>query len=504
MLAQATLYEPPLRIGAAADFARAKSALRASGFNEDAVCRALKIESLSDLGTVRAQTLDFAGINAQLSFFIKIFLALEPVSRTEAETLLDDATLRSFQALDLLRADDFHREKYYSPVLLYPLMGCLIASDRHNNADGSLFVAPPDIVFPAIYAGTLRFLKVISKTAAEDALDMCSGTGIAALLLGPRVKRSVASDITARATHFATFNRLLNGLDNVEIVEGDLYAPLEGRTFDRIVAHPPYVPSLADEMIYRDGGATGDALVRRIIEGLPAHLRKGGDFYTLCLAVDTTEGRFEERARAWLGDARDEFDVVFAFDHELSLKKVLRDIVTRTQSDDPSAITRLEQAFENIGTTGLVYGALFMHRHETTNNKPWTTRLRLAPDTDGADFEWAIRWHRRCEETNFLEKLRHARPRLAPHFSVTSVHAVVDGALVLVDLILEASKPFLTATRIDAWVVPLIAEFDGAQTPVEVYAKARANGAVPESFNVEDFMPLVAMLIERGYLALDD
>ena len=143
------------------------------------------------------------------------------------------------------------------------------------------FVPPADVVFPAIFRGTLRFLRVISKSPGEEALDLCSGTGIGSLVLSRHVRRVVASDLTARATHFARFNRLLNGCENVEVVQGDLYEPVEERTFDRIVAHPPYVPALSETHVFRDAGETGESVLERIVAGLPRHLRLGGTFYGL-------------------------------------------------------------------------------------------------------------------------------------------------------------------------------------------------------------------------------
>src|SRR5207247_2324413 len=91
---------------------------------------------------------------------------------------------------------------------------------------------------PAALAGPLRFVGVSGRSPVADALDLCAGTGIAALVLSRHVERVVAADITPRAAHFARFNALLNSRPNVEIAVGDLYDPVAGRTFDRIVAHP--------------------------------------------------------------------------------------------------------------------------------------------------------------------------------------------------------------------------------------------------------------------------
>src|SRR5205807_2146263 len=97
---------------------------------------------------------------------------------------------------------------------------------------------------------------------------------------------------------------------NVTMVEGDLYDAVRDLTFDRIVTHPPYVPAPRTELIFRDGGDDGEQILRRIIEGLPRHLRVGGRFYTLVLGADLEDENFEDRIRKWLGPSQAEFDLV--------------------------------------------------------------------------------------------------------------------------------------------------------------------------------------------------
>src|SRR5262249_57650861 len=61
-----------------------------------------------------------------------------------------------------------------------------------------------------------------------------------------------------------------------------------------------------DTMVYRDGGATGEEVTRRVIEGVPTHLLPGGSCVILCVSRDTEEQTFEQRAGDWLGTARSE------------------------------------------------------------------------------------------------------------------------------------------------------------------------------------------------------
>jgi hypothetical protein len=71
------------------------------------------------------------------------------------------------------------------------------------------------------------------------------------------------------------------------------------------------------------------------------------------------------------------------------------------------------------------------------------------------------------------------------------------------EFFLEASRPFATVTRVDPWVTPLLARFDGRRTAREVHAFAHAAEEIPASFGLGDFAKLLALLIERGCLVLD-
>lgn len=113
-------------------------------------------------------------------------------------------------------------------------------------------------------------------------LDVCTGSGalaIAAALAGARTVCAV--DVSARAVLGARLNARLNGV-RVQTLRGDLLGAVPGRRFDVIVANPPYLPSERDELPMRgrarhtEAGATGRAVVDRLIAAAPAHLAPGG------------------------------------------------------------------------------------------------------------------------------------------------------------------------------------------------------------------------------------
>jgi SAM-dependent methyltransferase len=505
----------PLRLGSVADFTRVEALLRGVQFDEASVCRILGIASMADLGSVRPDQVDLtAAGSTTLALLIRLFLLIEQVPQEEVARGIGPDALTALVALDLLgpAVAAGGAEAYGATVLLYPVAGLLIVSDRHENPDRSPFVPSPDVVFPAIFAGTQRFLQILPRTPAEDVLDLCAGTGIGALALSRHAKRAVAADITPRAAHFAEFNRLLNRCHNVEVAQGDLYQAVDGQTFDRIVAHPPYVPAATDTQVFRDAGETGEAILRRVIEGLPRFLRPGGAFYAVCAGWDAKDAPFEERVRQWLGAAHEEFDVLFAMHHQMSPGDVARGLAERSKGDDPARVADWGQVFGKAGVERRVYGALVVDRpaglQAGVRRRAITRRLQLSPLTDGASFAWLLhwlRWRETIEARGELGcELLRIMPCLSPHLRVNVAYVPQADGLTVADVVLETDRPFAAATRIDPWMFALVARFDGAHAAEAVYESARDAAQLAEGFGPSDYTALVAMLVERGYVEVDD
>ncbi|HEY6461953.1 MAG TPA: methyltransferase, partial [Polyangiaceae bacterium] len=135
-----------------------------------------------------------------------------------------------------------------------------------------------DAVMP-VCGGTLELVRAaLPATPVASALDLGCGAGPVAILLARVAARVVASDISPRALAFARFNLALNGVTNVELREGDLYATVRGERFDRIASHPPFVarPQGAAASTFVHGGARGDELPLRVLAGAAEHLAPSG------------------------------------------------------------------------------------------------------------------------------------------------------------------------------------------------------------------------------------
>ena len=375
----------PLRFGSPDDYARVAGSLKKADFTEATICRTLALGNMSDLNSGHAKNCDLNDAPPCLALFIRLFLFFETVARLEIEMLIDRETIDAFLQLDILRLVAENDCEYYTSVFLYPVAGFYIASDRPVDPDG-IVRERKDWVLPAIYEGTLNFLSKLITSPAGEALDLCSGAGIGAMALSRNARKAVAVDIAPRAVRYARFNKELNNLSHVEILESNLYDAVSGRTFDRIIAHPPYVPTIRNQSVFKDGGETGEYFVRSIIEGLPEYLRPDGTYYSLSFNLDTQSAPFEERARLWLGDSRQDFDIVFAVSEVRPVEKVIENILERENITSPDDMSRFRQAFEKIEAAQFVYGMLVIRRRKPEEQgTPCTLRIEMTAGATGND-----------------------------------------------------------------------------------------------------------------------
>ncbi|MTH54034.1 peptide chain release factor N(5)-glutamine methyltransferase [Bacillus mangrovi] len=121
-----------------------------------------------------------------------------------------------------------------------------------------------------------------------SAADIGTGSGAIAVTLALEIPELdvTGTDIAPESLEVAQKNALQNKAD-VRFVQGDLYEPLEGKTFDLIVSNPPYIPDedvrglsevVKDHEPLRAlaGGKDGLDFYRRLCAGLPSMLHTPG------------------------------------------------------------------------------------------------------------------------------------------------------------------------------------------------------------------------------------
>ncbi len=110
-----------------------------------------------------------------------------------------------------------------------------------SDLDGSMRTRPTadDHVIGVGHA-SLSLLQGTPTRPVGTVLDVGTGCGIQALRAADYAGTVTATDVNPRATDLTAATAALNGLD-FEILEGSWFEPVAGRTFDQIVANPPFV-----------------------------------------------------------------------------------------------------------------------------------------------------------------------------------------------------------------------------------------------------------------------
>lgn len=179
---------------------------------------------------------------------------------------------------------------------------------------------------------------LLEPGAVERVLDLCTGSGCLAILAAMRFPGAQidAVDISRDALAVAAINVAEHGLDDrINLVEGDLFAPLGEARYDLILTNPPYVDAAGMAGLppeYRheprralDGGDDGIAIVRRIVEEAGAHLTPhGGLLCEIGRGRDVVENAWPDKSFLWLDSAQSAGEVFWIGADQLQPDVVIR------------------------------------------------------------------------------------------------------------------------------------------------------------------------------------
>lgn len=153
-----------------------------------------------------------------------------------------------------------------------------------------------------IHAGraSASLSRIVVRQPVGSALDLGTGSGVQTLRLAGRARDLVATDVNPRALHMARLGFALSGLERVETLEGSLFEPVAGRTFDLIVSNPPCIVSPDRRYTYRESDLPGDDFCRRLVRRAPHHLNPGGWCQLLANWLHIGGVPWEERPASWV------------------------------------------------------------------------------------------------------------------------------------------------------------------------------------------------------------
>jgi SAM-dependent methyltransferase len=465
--------------------------LRSAGYTVPAVCARVGRESIYDAWG-RAIPVD-APLDDALDALIWLFLDSRHIPVQVAQSLLGSSLWQSLSQLDLVRPVD--ADACGATVLMVPTESLVVASDLPGFDHDPL---PDDAVYPAITKNTRAFVASLPRTPCGRFLEVCAGSGIAALLAAPHATHAWAADLTERSTHFARFNAQLNGFDNFTAVAGDLYGPVAGSTFDRIAAHPPYVPTADISVIYRDGGEDGESITRRVIGELPPYLAPGGVCYCTCVATDRVGAPLETRVREWLGPTGNELDVIMVVMRSSVPEERMSELVSEGLVN-PAEAERRVAPLTAMGIERQVYVSMAFRRHEG-GRRAITSRRPLGKRVSPGMLGRLVRWESELADRNQLPAVMGMRLKVTPDTTRQTMERLVGGAWEPAARHLTRERPFMVRAEYDPAVSALLSRVDttGQRTVREHWESMRQDGVLPANVDEWTFAAVVRSLAASG------
>jgi methylase of polypeptide subunit release factors len=475
--------------------------LRSTNYSDEFICKRLKLGHAEEFELDRKKRPPLPKPESAADVLLTLFLAGELVSPSLMDQLLGAKNISLLEGMGLLQktADP---DRYYATLALYPFEDLFIASDRWSTPDGARLAGPEDTVYPAFIPNTRLFIRHLPERPGAKILDLCGGTGIAALRAARKgAVRAWSSDIADRSTRFAEFNRRLNGISNAQMVTGDLYKNLEGLRFDVISAHPPYVPTLQSKWIFASGGTDGEEITKSIIEGLPDHLDTDGCFIALTMGSDRVGRPLEHRIREWLGPNHAEFDIALLVRKELDPQtfalRANRDTIrTREEAE------LWNQLFTKLRVQSMCYGFICIQR-SSGEHRPFTIRRQASSLAVRSPWEWLLRWESAVHGDQ-LPKLILDSPLHASRGTDFEVrHRLEQGFWNPSKYTLKTQYPFSMECDAQPWMAHLISLCDGRATGRDLLNRLVQNAVLPPSAPETEYAEAVASLISGGFIGLE-
>jgi methylase of polypeptide subunit release factors len=381
-------------------------------------------------------------------------------------------------------------------VAFWPLTEHLIAADHYSAFEK----ARHDLVlWPNPTTQTLWRHAIRGHSAAT--LDLGTGSGLIGLLAAANSDTVVASDLNPRAIEFARFNATLNGIANMETLQGDCFEPVSGRTFDLILANPPFFITPRSDFLFCENPLELDGLCRRLVKEAPAHLNEGGYFEMLCEWAEIEGQPWQERIAEWMEGTGCDMWILHS-GHQVP------DIYAETymlqtvpdNSQDAERFSEFMQYYRQRKLAAIHNGFIVMRR------RSGRSRLRVdeMPGADSGDLGEAIlrgfAAHDLLEACADDETLlcKRLRPATEARLSRNYVPAENGWHMDAIHLRLESAMPAQLALD------PLVAEFfvklDGKRTAGEAIDLMASKTEAPVEKVRAESLELLRKLIGRGFV----
>jgi len=286
-----------LRIPSSDEAARLRAFLMDSGYTSSGVREILHVGDLPSRRLRNVPRMLYSTRErTRANLLIRWFLIGAAVEESEALAVAPRPVVELMVSCGLLRRED---TALVSASMIMPYEDLLVATDPSLLLESG---EDPEVVL-AINPTTMLLERFMIRRPVGSTLDFGTGCGIIALLAGRYSATVTATDINPRAVNYAAFNAQLNGMDQIECLQGDALEPVAGRRFDRILANPPFFITPASDNVYCENPLELDSFCRRLAREGPELLAEGGHLQMVCEWVNVRGQQWHERIAEWFQGA---------------------------------------------------------------------------------------------------------------------------------------------------------------------------------------------------------
>src|ERR1019366_5717359 len=361
-----------------------------------------------------SRLLDRTSASTQINVLLRWFWLWKEQTRETVTDLISEEFISLLLESGLIAAEG---DKFSPTAMLLPVEDFLVASDHPQAIEGKQAEL---VLWPN---PTSKFLaRFAVRRHSRATLDLGTGSGILSLGAAGHSDQVVATDLNPRAVTFAQFNARLNGIENIQVLPGDCFAPVAGRRFDLILSNPPFFITPQTDYLFCENSMELDGLCRRLVKEAPEYLYEGGYLQMLCEWAQVKGQSWEDRVAEWLQGTGCDAWVMKGLtqDPEEYAQHRIRE-TSEDSSRDAGHYDGYMAYYRQRNVEAIHDGLIVMRRRQGQN---WV-RIEEVPKTPSGDLGDMIvstfAAHDLLGENEADEKLLAIRPKLAGHVRLEQI-----------------------------------------------------------------------------------
>jgi hypothetical protein len=339
------------------------------------------------------------------------------------------------------------------------------------------------------------------RRPSTSALDLGVGCGVQALHLATSGATVTATDTSERALQMAALTAALSD-ESFELVAGDLFSPVAGRTFDQVVANPPFVIG-PQRFTYRDSALPADGLTAAVVSGAAQHLTPGATATMLGSWLALSEADWRDRVRGWLPADCDALVVLREqLDPAEHVALWLADGDDGPEAEAPGGTAESWLAdLEEQEAEGVCYGLVLLRKLPADVGlpvAPTVSLLDLRDESDSPTGERLAAWLERVAALRAVHDPRLLRLAKAPGLTLDRTFGADDDGWTQTRASLRAAGALPASVDVNELVVAIVKECE-PELPLGAVLDLVAAGTGNPAL-AEDALPAVLALLEAGLL----